>query len=196
MKQITNKTILKQGNKTYQPVEIDGVIYWVEKQVQDKGYVYTPNKTIEKIMCKYLNESSFMVGTNSQNSPFYIEFLLQIIAQSQPKLDGIPVISLNSYIENLADNHVKGQVIRNRGIEKDGWVATGFVYGYKSNTNQYTQKDIEKAIELARENQIGYDEGYPVIYNEYTFNEIIEQINSISVIEVDEQFNIINTTEQ
>lgn len=56
----------------------------------------------------------------------------------------------------------------------------------------FTQKDIEKAIELARENQIGYDEGYPVIYYENDLEEIFEQINTISIIEVDEQFNILN----
>jgi hypothetical protein len=32
MKTITKNTILKQGEKTFQPVEVDGVIYWVGKE--------------------------------------------------------------------------------------------------------------------------------------------------------------------
>jgi hypothetical protein len=32
MKQITSKTLLQQGDKIYQPIEVDGVIYWYNKR--------------------------------------------------------------------------------------------------------------------------------------------------------------------
>lgn len=32
MKKITNKTVLRQGNKLFQPVEVDEVIYWVDNR--------------------------------------------------------------------------------------------------------------------------------------------------------------------
>jgi hypothetical protein len=108
MKQITNKTILKQGDKTYQPIEFGGMITWCDEH---DG----------------------------------------ILAQSEPKLDGVPVIEIGS---------------------------TGF------DEFEYTQADIERALSLAfLASQDGYD---------ITTKEILEQINSISVIEVDEDFNVIN----
>lgn len=147
MKKITNKTILKQGDKTFQPIEdIDESIFW-----EDSG--------------------------------------CNVVAQSSAHIEGIPVIDLCDYVEKLADDFIIGQTLRNRGFEKDGWISTGFVYGYQANPNQYTQKDIEKVIELARKGDENW-QGY--VNHELTTKEILEQINSISVIEVDEQFNIIS----
>lgn len=109
MKQITNKTILKQGDKSFQPIE------------------------------------------NMDKSIFWEDSTDQIVAQSQPHLEGVPVISLNSY----------------------------------------TQKDIEKAFELGYQCKV--DNGYKSngTYQE-DLNNAIKQINSISVIEVDEFFQILN----
>ena len=178
MKQITNKTILIQeigqekckeygcGNsecifeclnpkkifKTYQPVEVDGVIYWGKKSNEDWFNFY--------------NEDEYWF----------------LVAQSQPKLEGIPVISLDSYVERLGQKYGKSRV-----EVSTAWGS--FVDGYKSNPNQYNQKDIEKAIELARETISSNEAG---ICDKYTELGILQQINSISVIEVDEQFNIIS----
>lgn len=70
----------------------------------------------------------------------------------------------------------------------------GVLIGYKSNPNQYTQKDIEKAIELIKNSAFvdAIDWDKHVVSFEESNEKIFEQINSISVIEVDEQFNIIS----
>jgi len=152
MKKITNKTILKQRDKKYQPVEVDGVDYCIDENVREFEYDWVLYKDlhISKLIWK------------SDKAPF----IGRIIAQSQPKLDGIPVISLDSYIEKLCPC-----------IGLDFRVE--WINGYNSNLNQYTQKDIEKVIELAR-------------YSNMSEDKTLEQINSISVIEVDEHFNILN----
>jgi hypothetical protein len=137
MKQITNKTILLQGDKTYQPIEVDGVVCWVYKR--------------------------------------------QIVAQTTLLYTNKPIISLDSYVEKLtydynldAHENIYGQV-------------NAFKAGYKANPNQYTQKDIEKAIELGFSCNDGFGE-----IREIEKIKILEQLNSISVIEVDKQFNIIS----
>jgi len=146
MKQITNKTKLIQGDKTYSAVEVDGVIYWFRQiKETDKGYFYD-------IMMKSI------VTHNNVYSDY-------IIAQSEPKLEGIPVISLDGYF-------VKLEEIGQRIID---------IFRL-----MYTQKDIEKAIELAQMVKAYGD------YKPFTKDYILEQINSISVIEVDEQMQILN----
>lgn len=144
MKTITNKTVLKQGDKTYQPIEVDSVIYWV-----DENFVsYSPYYLItsRNIIAKYTIERPILLKDNRG----------KIVAQSQSKLEGVPVISL--------------------------WETC-----WNKNANQYTQKDIEKAIELATKSNFDARLRYDDLKNQ-----VIDQINSISVIEVDEQFNIIS----
>ena len=116
-----------------------------------------------------------------------------VVAQSYPKFGGIPIISLDIYIENLADNFVKNHSA-SRTSYGDGWMSTGFVYGYKENPNQYTQADTEKAIELARNEIRQCVDGIHIIG--YTREQLMEQINSIPLIEVDEHFNIIKIIEE
>jgi hypothetical protein len=147
MKKITEKTILKQGDKEFQPVEADGIIYWVGKE----GFA---------------------------------------IASSKLMTDDIPVISLDSYVKRLAESkyELQSKAFENSTemfpFNDSELLKAGFIDGYKSNPNQYTQKDIEKAIDLARE-----EDGFEFTL---TKEKILQQINSISVIEVDEQFNIIS----
>lgn len=150
MKQIANKTILKQGDKTYYGVETKDCILWYGKE---------------------------------QVLP---------VAQSRPKLKGIPVISLNSYVNQLGKKHLD----KNHNNEDiahpemyDGY--NSFIEGYKSNHNQFTLKDIEKAVELARvKDPHNVVDGEKLF--EYSIKDIHDRINSISVIEVDEQFNILS----
>jgi hypothetical protein len=144
MKQITKNTILQQGDKTYQPVEVDGIICWIDKSTLAD----------------------------------------EIIAQSQSKLEGIPVISLDRYVdEAFLEKH--GLVSMSK-TTKGSIGYREFVSGYNSNPNQYNLKDIEKAIDLARL------QGEESFLCKYSDKEILEQINQISVIEVDEQFNIVS----
>jgi hypothetical protein len=153
-KQITNKTILKQGNKTFEPIDHMGT-----------------NITWE-------NENDITV------------------AQLQPILEGVPVISLDSYRSILSEKACKKQDLAggfSGGVHERAVAGMFFRKGYNSNPNKYTQKDIEKSIELAKK---GYDEfginGFIKHGFDFTKQQILEQINSISVIEVDEQFNIIS----
>jgi hypothetical protein len=149
MKQITKNTILKQGDKTFQPVEgIDKIIFWIDKPVE-----------------------------------------VNIVAQSQPKLEGIPVISLDSYVKKFKKEYNSGN---NSGIFTKG-IEIGIEIGYNSNPNQYTQKDIEKVIKLARQQTTTNMGGGFYEYEEtYSNEEIFEEINFISVIEVDDNFQILN----
>jgi hypothetical protein len=169
MKQITNKTILKQADKIYPPVEVDGVVYWIDENVREFEYDWVLYKDlhISKLIWK------------SDKAPF----IGRIIAQSQPKLEGVPIISLESYVKNLAIEKYgkKHEMLQGQLMF--------FKYGYKSNPNQYTQKDIEKAIKLGKLKQ-ELESG--VFIKKYSNKQILEQINSISIIEVDEQFKVIN----
>jgi len=169
MKQITNKTILKQADKIYPPVEVDGVVYWIDENVREFEYDWVLYKDLHigKLIWK------------SDKAPF----IGRIIAQSQPKLEGVPIISLESYVKNLAIEKYgkKHEMLQGQLMF--------FKYGYKSNPNQYTQKDIEKAIKLGKLKQ-ELESG--VFIKKYSNKQILEQINSISIIEVDEQFKVIN----
>jgi hypothetical protein len=186
MKQITNKTILNQGDKTYQPIEVNGVIYWVDKEAEIKEYDAVI--VLEELIIDRANDR-----TNYHKDKFKL-----VVAQSQSKLDGIPVVSLDSYIDKQ---------------KNDSWTVVSSMFpkliftlfsrifkdGYESNPNQYTQADIEKAIELAETSgsvEMGFDRSYNTLadYNKHvkTKEQILEEINSISVIEVDEDFNVIN----
>jgi hypothetical protein len=143
MKQITNKTILKQGDKTYQPIEFGGMITWCDEHE----------------------------GT---------------LAQSEPKLTDIPVVSLDSYSYMIAQSWEEtfNSAFYDSKINVGNIAKDCVLFGFNSNPNQYTQADIERALSLAfLASQDGYD---------ITTKEILEQINSISVIEVDEDFNVIN----
>jgi hypothetical protein len=158
MKQITKNTILRQNDKTYQPVEVDGIICWIDKSTLAD----------------------------------------EIVAQSQPKIEGVPVISLNRYVESLAEKFVIDKV---KMSSQSAGVLVGYIEGFNSNPNQYTQKDIDKTIAMSKiaktpDGLIDIDawisSGYEGAEPAYTEEEILEQINQISVIEVDDQFNIVS----
>lgn len=175
MKKITASTILKQGNKMFLPVEIDKVIYWEAIDFdhnESAFYIYTKADGSKEIN---FGEEGAVIGET------------KVIAQSQPKLKGIPVISLDIYVVNKAYKYIEKlhlSLISECRTHK----LLGFEEGYRANPNQYTQQDIEKAIDLAREQ---FDiEGFSI--GEKTKESILEQINFISIIEVDEQFNIIS----
>jgi len=156
MKQITKNTILRQNDKTYQPVEVDGVICWIDKSTLAD----------------------------------------EIVVQSQPKLEGVPVISLLDYQE------VMENIIITESLTSDDIISLRIPQLFKlTKENQYTQKDIDKAITMSKiaktpDGLIDIDawisSGYEGAEPAYTEEEILEQINQISVIEVDDQFNIVS----
>jgi hypothetical protein len=143
MKQITNKTIIKQGDKLYYSVETKDCILWYGKE---------------------------------QMLP---------VAQSQPRIEGIPVVSLDKSIDDFIYEYQQEGMLPSMAKRR---ILT------LSNPNQYTQKDIDKAIDLAKKSAYvdAIDWDRHVVSFEETKEEILQQINSISVIEVDEQFNIIS----
>ena len=105
MKKINKNTILKQGEKTYQPVEVDGIIYWVDRETQIIGnnftHIYNPHHN--DIWALDVNQISIAQAEGDR-----LEFGGGgVVAQSQLKLEGIPVISLNKYVERLAEKEWK-----------------------------------------------------------------------------------------
>jgi hypothetical protein len=175
MKQITNKTILKQGDREFQPIEVDSIIYWSDNSNTGEIDDYVTNGThIGKINVLTIDDPN-------------IKYCSKILAQSQPKHEGVPVISLDNYVEKLGEDETNIRILKHKTPSQIArQYFDGFIEGYKSNPNQFTLKDIEKAIELA---QMVKDYGD---YKPFTKEEILEQINSISVIEVDDQFNILS----
>jgi len=108
-----------------------------------------------------------------------------IVAQSKAILESIPVISLDSYVERLAKQTTNKYV--NEREKQTSYLE--FINGFKSNPNQYNKDDLVKAIEMAR--KFPYIKSGEVKY-ELSAKQILEQISSISFIEVDENFNVIN----
>jgi hypothetical protein len=193
MKTINKNTLLKCENKIFQPIEVEGVIYWYEeKQIPNAGYI--KSICLGEIEDNKQHEVKF--GDKQYISPFVNNVgecygCRKIIAQSQPKLKGIPVISLDKYVERLAKetrDSINKVAYCCSGETEEDIFDSGFIISHKTNPNQYTQKDIDKAIKLARRD---FDENHFTVDVMHS-SEIIEQINSISIIEVDEQFNIIS----
>lgn len=179
MKKITSKTILKQGDKTFQPVEVDGVVYWDDEEATECRYYLHHSVDSRHQIYDLENGGSLSDFKKGQS----IKWCSKIVAQSQPKLEGVPVISLDSYFKQLFEQKTKTVSFGEHGIQSSfNW----FNKGYQANPNEYTQKDIDKAIQLARPQPINGMKQY------LTKEQILEQINSISVIEVDEQFNILS----
>jgi hypothetical protein len=138
MKKITPNTILKQGDKKFTAVEVDGNIVWIDKT----------------------------------------EFADETIAQTSPILQGIPVISLDSYVKSLSlkigmEKYIGGNYDFQNGVR----------VGYKSNPAKWTDEDMERAIKMARR--------YPKDVAGFADEEIMEQLSEIVEIEVDNDFNVI-----
>ena len=189
-KKITKNTLLKCGDKTYQPIEVDGVIYWETTDFnanEPAFYIYTKSDKTKEIN---FGEDGAVRGET------------KVIAQSQPKLKGIPVISLDRYVERLAHQKMINYLTDGNPNEDFKRSTIGaddnknwWINGYKSNPNQYTQKDIDKAYQLAVDMCSKYHKQDTGIYFdrvEYIKYKTLEQINQIKLIEVDEQFNIIS----
>jgi hypothetical protein len=197
MKQITKNTILRQNNKTYQPVEVDGVIYWTDFELpKDRQICITFHKETKLAM---VDKDGFY----EEDLDRYAYSPLRIIAQSKIadgwKLAIFPIISLNEDI--IAAKNA--ECLKGVFSEEENYQLrrSYFLKGFNSNPNQYTQKDIDKTIAMSKiaktpDGLIDIDawisSGYEGAEPAYTEEEILEQINQISVIEVDDQFNIVS----
>jgi len=168
-KKITKNTLLKQGENTYQPVEGDGVIYWInEYEVAKTGELY-----LTSIKRRIIPKSEGVIQAGDK-----------IIAQSEPKIDGVPVVSMGRYVERLAMNYISKKGV-SKGLEQR--MLDAYIKCYTLNSNQYTLADIEKAYDLGKASII-YDKIHGFNSKELDY----DQINSINLITVDEQFNILS----
>jgi hypothetical protein len=174
MKTITKNTILKQGDKVYQPVEVHSILCWVDKSLErNPNLTYTDGEIVYK-------DNLILPSENFE----------AIVAQSSPILESIPVISLDSYVERLAKENYKKHSVKDdklsldEQIQRSGGFIIGHIEGFKSNANKWTKGDLVKAIDLARK--------YPKDVAGFADEEILEQISSLKEIEVDENFNVIN----
>ena len=86
LKKITNNTVLKQGDEIYQPVEIDGVICWIDDKPKgfSKGeWMYNEPNNSELVYRFSYDIYPYATGN-------------KIMAQSQDKFEGVPIISLHT----------------------------------------------------------------------------------------------------
>jgi len=169
-KKITDKTTLKQGDKIYSPVMIEGTIYWImEDLVVHDVRPYYGKYHLEK-------------KTTINCFPDYFTDLSEcklIVAQSKPTLKGVLVVDLDNYIWSLF-KLVDGT------CDKGEYEHFLFESGFKSNPALYTKEDIEKSILLTRMDYM--TEETPV----KSSAEIIDRINCISLIEINKDWEIIS----
>jgi len=173
MKRITSTTVLKKNNIEYKPFNIKGVVYWThDAPITNKEYYISGGK-----VCQFNNTGYDGVNFN------------KIVAQTQAILEGIPVINIGNYVNDLSNQYFQNLRDQSPIIPEEArWpYKLGFQAGF--NQYQYTQKDIEKAIHFARESSIRED--IPEIDYYHTLTQILSQVDAISYIEVDDNFQIL-----
>ena len=178
MKQITQNTILKQGNNEYYAVNVDDIIYWLDKNADVNFSLF--HYAYGKIYPTLHDTIDYLESTkNIKEFDCYYNYIT-VIAQSKNVLSGIPVIDLNSYITSLAYNYFNSN--EHYKISH----SCHYAEGYKANKNTYTEEDIKKAIKLAlKATKIYRDkENYKDL--------IFKKISQILKIEVDNEFYVIN----
>jgi hypothetical protein len=184
MKKVTNKTILKQSENTYQPIEIDGLIYWVDDK--PKGF------SNGEWMYNEPNNNTLIYQFDYDVYPY--ETGNKLIAQSRPKLEAVPVIDLDSYIFNFLDKACSDWYRQEYGVMANVPIRKAFIEGFNLDQRKWTDAEILKAIELANE-QPYFDKNGNLLLGEGHYlstEEILEQISQIEVIHIDSHFNILS----
>jgi hypothetical protein len=138
------------------------------------------------------------VGFQSFGDIFWRDESLNIVAQSNRVLNEIPLISLDPLISFDVIN----------GIDKDSsWDIVSRMFpnlsrelfnriwsdGFLSNPNIFSLNDIKRVVELSRVgfNRIGLgDDGCSDEI--FDLDDILERISNVSVINIDENFNVIS----
>jgi len=183
MKKITKSTILLQGSKIYYPEEIYGVLCWIDKNPTgfSKGeWMYNEPHNSELTYRFNYDIDSYAIGN-------------KIIAQSQLQFEGVPVINPYTEREIILDQSMINLIKSGNVTYNDNSIVyslpqvfifrEGKWYVTIDDNNKYTQKDINKVFGLgAANNAIG----------EPSFQQVIEELNSVSIIEIDNQFKILN----
>jgi len=175
MKRVTKNTILKCGQKTFEPILIDGVVHWYTE------YLGEHRKTIclaTKDPKKYCNGTYLYSDKDPGTGKVFA-----VVAQSSYVHEGIPVISIHGYVEKLAWEAVHNGNIKDEKQQVCGF--TGWVDGYYSSPYKYTIEDIQKAYRAGHEDRgLGFG-------NKGNFLNRLEEIDTIRQIDVDEDWNII-----
>lgn len=111
MKYLTNKTIIVQEDKTYIPIEIEGTIYWIDKEatINEQDYYYNFDYNYIKLCLKISKEFIKNALYYEENSTVfdYSKDCGKIVAQSDDKLSNIPIINLDDYWENVHCRWIK-----------------------------------------------------------------------------------------
>ena len=173
MKKITKNTILKQGQKQFYAVDIEGIIYWLDPHAKIKNeWYYLPKEN--KIA--FNDDPIVLDGVTPK-------WTILIVAKGSHNLVDVPYINLDNYIDKLAKEYADLYYSENKKAE------LGFIAGYNQNPNKWTDADMQKAIELAKKQETF---NFKPLGSKYTTEEILNQIKEISIIEVDQNFNIIS----
>jgi hypothetical protein len=154
-------------------VKVNKVIYWVDNKLPNLGERYLD----------YIHKNVTIWGIIAEKDA--LPYCDIIVVQSSPVLEGIPVISLDMAL--ITAHKINPDLSE---YDKGRWY--GIIEGYNSNPNQYTEKDIKNIL-------CSYQVYCQLKYNTGTVPDALEwfanheeQINSIQVIEVDVQFNILS----
>jgi len=145
MKKITETTVLKSKDNTYNPVTVDNVIYWVDDNATECRYYL--HLSIDGRHQIYDLLTTGNLADFKRGQP--IGWCVKVVAQSQPKLPCLPVIHFD---------------------------------------NRYTESDIIRSFDIARKRIDHPDWDY--VYE--TNKELLDAINSVSIITVDNDFNVLN----
>jgi hypothetical protein len=146
MKKITDKTILQQGDKTFQPVKILGTIFWKSDCEISAGDYITDGYRVWK-----WKDNSSLLGR------------YKVVAQSERMFESLHLIDLQA---------------NNRRLILDD--------DYPIDLTAYRISDLKKVHELSK------PQGVKGMEHMISFDEILESVNSIDIIEVDENFTIID----
>jgi hypothetical protein len=185
---ITKDTILKQGDKEYPAVEVEGVVYWVDENL--KGEIgWNFNYGLDRLdnLPSYYPEHSTEWNCCKK-----------IIAQSKPILEGVPVISrevnpvvvyqthLRAFLQGVTHSHKE---ISDNAINRfRTWFSQQPELQAAQSDKKWTDEDMRMAIQFGLDGMYGYkldDEGYTI----NQMNRYLASIQSIiKVIEVDDQF--------
>jgi hypothetical protein len=189
MKQITKDTLLKQGDKTYKAVQIWSetnnvflpIIVWIDSIPLINADDNYPEYVVEK-----LTTGKFMLW--HINSPNDIDRKTQygIVAHYGTDIKGAPKIKLEDEVEKLAKEITNKYV--NEREKQTAYLE--FIDGYKANQAKYTEDDVKKAINMARSfTRNSKDQPFREVWDS---EGIIQFLNSTRLIEVDENFKVIN----
>jgi hypothetical protein len=117
MKTITNKTLIKQGGKLYQPIEIDKIIYWISDEKPLVGE-YCSGNAIGIITKNGRKAQGWTKPSIAKPFDLLVENTFKVVAQSKEVLDSLPTITIDT---EFTVNDIKRTIELSRDYYH-GWV--------------------------------------------------------------------------